>query len=106
MSFLDQVFHWFTTAGRWTGAGGILVRLGHQLELSAAVVVASAVIGVGVGLILGHTGRGSFLAINVANACRAIPSLALLTLLAIQPSIGLQASGLLAAFLALAPLRM
>jgi osmoprotectant transport system permease protein len=101
MHFLSHVVDFFTTAANWSGSDGILVRFGHQAELSAAVVVAAAVVGVGLGGWLGHSGRAGFLAVNAANAARAVPSLALLTLLAIQPSIGLRGSGFVASFLAL-----
>ncbi len=59
------------------------------------------VIGGGIGLVLGHTGRGGLVAVNAANAARAVPSLALLTLFAIVPWISLSWGGFLAAFLAL-----
>src|SRR5580692_3730553 len=90
MHFLSQVVDFFTTASNWSGSDGILVRFAHQAELSAAVVVAAAIAGAGLGGWLGHSGRAGFLAVNAANAARAVPSLALLTLLAIQPSIGLR----------------
>jgi osmoprotectant transport system permease protein len=99
MHFLSQVGNWL--ADNFSGSNGIWVRSVNQIELSAAVVVAAAVVGVGLGLVLGHSGRGGFLAVNSANAARAIPSLALLTLLALQPSIALKGHGFLAAFLAL-----
>jgi len=97
--FLSEVVHWFAT--NWRGPSGVLVLTRQQLELSAAVVVAASVAGVGLGLVLGHSGRGGFVAVNSANAARAVPSLALLTLLAIQPSIGLRWGGFLASFIAL-----
>jgi len=106
LSFLSRVWHWLTTAANWHGTDGILARLAHQAELSAAVVAAAAALGIGLGLVLGHLGRGNLVAINVANTLRAIPSLALLTLFAIAPAIGLKGSGFLAAFLALVPLAL
>ena len=60
--------------------------------------------GGGIGLVLGHTGRGGLVAVNAANAARAVPSLALLTLFAIVPWISLRWGGFLAAFLALVAL--
>jgi osmoprotectant transport system permease protein len=101
VNFLSGVFHWFGTGANWTGANGIPELFWRQLELSFAVVVAALVIGGGVGVILGHTGRGALLAVNAANAARAVPTLALLTLFAIQPSISLKWGGFLASFLAL-----
>jgi osmoprotectant transport system permease protein len=104
MSFLAHVFGWFTTAANWTGPQGIPVLFWHQLTLSVAVVVTAIAIGGGIGVVLGHSGRGGLLAVNAANAFRAVPTLALLTLLAIQPAISLKWDGFLAAWLALTAL--
>jgi osmoprotectant transport system permease protein len=101
MNFLDQVFHWFTTSANWTGTNGIPYLFLRQLELSAAVVAAALVVGGGIGVLLGHAGRGGLVAVNAANAVRAVPTLALLTLFAIDPSISLTWGGFLASFLAL-----
>ena len=103
MHFLVQVINWLTTGSNWTGSqytSGILTDLGNQLELSAVAIVAAIVVGVGIGATLGHTGKGSFIIVNGANAARAIPSVALLTLLAIQPVfVTLQQGAFLAAAL-------
>ncbi|MGA2036629.1 MAG: ABC transporter permease subunit [Acidimicrobiales bacterium] len=102
MQFLSHVAHFLTTASNWSGSDGILVRLGHQAELSAVGVLAAAVVGVGLGALLGHSGRGGFVVVNGANAARAVPSIALLTLLAIQPVFArLRAGGFLVSFIAL-----
>jgi osmoprotectant transport system permease protein len=101
VSFLAHVFGWLTSSANWTGPEGIPLLFWHQLTLSVAVVVTAVVLGGGLGMVLGHTGRGGVVAINAANAFRAVPTLALLTLLAIQPSISLKWNGFLAAWLAL-----
>jgi osmoprotectant transport system permease protein len=99
--FIASVASWFTTSANWKGSTGIPELLWRQTELSLAVVVGALVIGGGIGLVLGHTGRGGLVAVNAANAARAVPSLALLTLFAIVPWISLRWNGFLAAFLAL-----
>src|ERR1700733_256048 len=104
MSFLAHVFDWFTSSANWTGSQGIPTLFWNQLKLSVAVVVAAICLGGGLGGFLGHTGRGALLAVNAANAFRAVPTLALLTLLAIQPSISLRWDGFLASWLALTAL--
>jgi osmoprotectant transport system permease protein len=101
MHFIEAVFHWFTTAANWTGSNGILQLFYNQAKLSVAVVIAALIVGGGLGVILGHTGRGGLVAVNAANAFRAVPSLALLTLLAIVPSISLKWEGFLASWIAL-----
>jgi len=104
VSFVAHVFGWFTTAANWTGPQGIPTLFWHQLELSVAVVLGAIVLGGGLGVVLGHTGRGGLVAVNAANAFRAVPTLALLTLLAIQPAISLKWNGFLAAWIALTAL--
>jgi osmoprotectant transport system permease protein len=111
MSFIAHVFGWFTTSANWTGPQGIPTLFWHQFVLSVVVVLTATLLGGGLGVVLGHTGRGGLVAVNAANAFRAVPTLALLTLLAIQPAISLkpggslaQWSGFLAAWLALTAL--
>ena len=101
MDFIESVFHWFTTSANWTGPNGILQLFYNQAKLSVAVVIGALIIGGGLGVILGHTGRGGLVAVNAANAFRAVPTLALLTLLAIQPNISLKWDGFLASWIAL-----
>jgi osmoprotectant transport system permease protein len=101
MHFLGEVFGWFTTSANWSGPQGIPELFWSQLKLSFAVVVTALLFGGGLGVFLGHTGRGGLIAVNAANAFRAVPTLALLTLLAIQPAISLKWGGFLAAWLAL-----
>jgi osmoprotectant transport system permease protein len=104
MHFLAQVYDWFTASANWSGSQGIPQLFWHQLELSAAVVATALALGGGLGVILGHADRGGLVAVNAANAFRAVPTLALLTLLAIQPAISLKWSGFLAAWIALTAL--
>jgi osmoprotectant transport system permease protein len=52
----------------------------EHLELSGAAIAVAVVIAVPLGLWLGHRHRGSFLAINVANIGRALPSLAVIAI--------------------------
>ena len=99
--FVASVAAWFTTSANWKGSTGIPELVWRQAELSLAVVLGAVVIGGGIGVVLGHSGRGGLVAVNAANAARAVPSLALLTLFAIVPWISLRWGGFLAAFLAL-----
>ncbi|HEX4161999.1 MAG TPA: ABC transporter permease subunit [Acidimicrobiales bacterium] len=104
MSFLAHVFGWLTTSSNWWGSQGIVLLFWHQLTLSVAVVATAVVLGGGLGVFLGHTGRGGLVAVNAANAFRAVPTLALLTLLAVWPAISLRWNGFLAAWIALTAL--
>jgi osmoprotectant transport system permease protein len=98
MNFLSQVATFFTTGPNWTGSNGIVALSLEQAKLSAVAVLAAVIAGVGTGSLLGHSGRGSFAVVNAANAARAIPSFALLTLIAIQPAmVRLQEGGFITA---------
>jgi osmoprotectant transport system permease protein len=102
MNFVSQVAQFLTDGANWTGSNGVPALFFAQLRLSALAVVAAVVVGVALGSALGHSGRGSFVVLNAANAARAIPSFALITLLAIQPSIArLQQGGFVAASVAM-----
>jgi osmoprotectant transport system permease protein len=80
MSLLADVARWFADPEHWQGSHGIPVRILEHIELSALAVAVALVIAAPIALYLGHTGRGGFIAINVANIGRALPSLALLAL--------------------------
>ncbi|MEA2374168.1 MAG: osmoprotectant transport system permease protein [Thermoleophilaceae bacterium] len=58
----------------------LLDKTVEHLELSGAAIGISLLIAIPLGIVLGHLHRGSFLAINVANIGRALPSLAVIAL--------------------------
>jgi osmoprotectant transport system permease protein len=87
MSLAADVVEWFTTAEHWRGDFGVPHRLAEHAAMSAAAVLAAVVIGLPLGIWLGHRGRGGAVAINLANVGRAAPSLAILALT--QQAVGL-----------------
>lgn len=80
MTFLDFAWHWLIAPAQWHGAGGIPVRTLQQLGYTGASLLVAAVIALPLGVAIGHTGRGAFLVVNLANAWRSIPTLGLLVL--------------------------
>ena len=60
------------------GLGQIWDLMWPHLKLSGAAMAVACAISIPLGLWLGHTGKGAFLAINVSNVGRAVPSLALI----------------------------
>ena len=78
MELIGEVLAWFTDPANWTGTPGIPNRTFEHVWLSALTVLVGAAIALPVGLAIGHTGRGAFLAVSVANIGRALPSYSLL----------------------------
>ncbi len=83
MEFFGEVAGWFGDPANWSGQDGIPARLGEHLVLSIIPLVGAILIALPIGAWIGHTGRFTNLAINVANVGRAIPSLAILAFVAI-----------------------
>jgi len=104
VSFLLDVVTWFTAPEHWVGSDGIPNRIAEHLVLSAVTAIVAVLIALPLGVLFGHVGRGGFVAINIANVGRAMPSLALLALMlpvALSLKLGL---GFWPTFLALVPL--
>lgn len=85
---------WLTDPANWAGADGIPTRLLEHISISAAAVVVACLIAIPIGLWIGHTGRRAFIAINLANVGRAVPSYAVMAMilpisLSISPEYGL-----------------
>jgi osmoprotectant transport system permease protein len=78
MSALGALARWLSDAANWQGSHGIPTRVLEHIELSGLAVLVALLIAMPIALYLGHTGRAGFIAINVANIGRALPSLALL----------------------------
>jgi osmoprotectant transport system permease protein len=80
MEFFGEVGAWFADPANWMGRNGIPQRLLEHLAISGTALGIGLVIGLPLGLFIGHTGRGAFLAISLSNVGRAIPSLGMIGL--------------------------
>jgi len=87
MSLPAEVMEWFSTAEHWRGDFGVPHRLAEHALMSLAATVTAMVMGLPLGVWLGHRGQGGAVAINLTNVGRAVPSLAILAL--VQQAIGL-----------------
>jgi osmoprotectant transport system permease protein len=90
-----SVWEYLTTAASWQGEDGITHRLWEHVWISAASVFVACLIALPLGILLGHVGRGGGVAVNLANAGRAIPTLGIIVLFAVSP-IGLNTATLIA----------
>lgn len=89
MSILQLAWEWLVDSANWSGPDGIPVRLGQHLWYSGLALLLATLTALPLGLLIGHTGRGAFLAVNSANAARALPTLGLLVLVVLVLGIGL-----------------
>jgi osmoprotectant transport system permease protein len=81
MTTFSDAWDYLTTTRNWTGDGGMLELLLQQLLISVTALLVAVLVGLPIALWLGHRGRGGFLAINISNVGRAVPTFALLALL-------------------------
>jgi osmoprotectant transport system permease protein len=80
MNFVRQALSYLLTADNWKGPVGLAARTLEHLEYTAIAVAASALIAVPLGLIIGHTGRGTMLVVGAVNGLRSLPTLGVLLL--------------------------
>jgi osmoprotectant transport system permease protein len=85
VSVLGDLVDWFADPEHWTGPSGVPTRLLEHVGLTAAALGIACAVAVPLALWLGHVGRGGPLAVNLANVGRAVPTFAVLVLLAIGP---------------------
>lgn len=93
MTVLSDAWAYLTAGDSWTGDTGMLALLLQQLLLTVTALGLAMLVGLPVALWLGHLGRGGFLAINISNIGRAVPTFALLALLVTADFPGAQEFG-------------
>jgi osmoprotectant transport system permease protein len=81
VNLVSQTWQYLTDPANWQGQEGIWNLLVEQLLLSVTALLIAVVLGLPLALWLGHLGRGGFLAINISNMGRAVPTFALLAVL-------------------------
>jgi osmoprotectant transport system permease protein len=84
-SLLGQAVTWLLDPANWAGTSGAGNRLWEHVYVSILSIVIAAAVALPVALVLGHLGRGGALASAVANVGRAVPTLAILVMLALAP---------------------
>ncbi|MGW4572215.1 ABC transporter permease [Streptomyces tendae] len=89
MNVLHFVNAFFSDSAHWHGYDGIPGRLLEHVQYTLMALGLAAAVGLPVGLLTGHTGRGGNAVAFVATAARALPSFGLLVLIAVAVGIGL-----------------
>jgi osmoprotectant transport system permease protein len=76
---VTDVANWLSDSSHWTGPDGVPTRLREHLEYSLLAMLIAALIAIPLGLLIGHTRRGTFAVVAIANSFRALPTVGLLT---------------------------
>ncbi|MDX2342027.1 ABC transporter permease subunit [Micrococcus sp. 2A] len=87
---IADLFAWFADPAHWSGENGVPARVLEHLGYSALALLLAAAIALPVGVWIGHTGKGRRAVVALSSALRALPTLGLLTFLAIVLQIGLR----------------
>lgn len=89
MDLIGAVLQWFTDPVNWQGTDGVPNRVLEHVGYSITATIMALLIALPVGLLVGHTGRGGTLAINLSNVGRAVPSFGVIILAFLLLGIGL-----------------
>jgi osmoprotectant transport system permease protein len=90
MGWLTEAVAWLMDGANWTGSAGIPTLLAEHLRLTAVSLLLACLVALPLAIWLGHIGRGGVLAVQISNIGRAVPILALLTILVVAgPPFGL-----------------
>jgi osmoprotectant transport system permease protein len=89
VNVLTFVNAFFSDSAHWHGYDGIPTRLAEHVGYCLLALAVAAAIGLPVGLLTGHTGRGGNALAFLATAARALPSFGLLVLMFVVLGLGL-----------------
>ncbi|MBC8093592.1 MAG: ABC transporter permease [Pseudonocardia sp.] len=101
---VSDVVAWFGDPTNWTGDAGVPNRVLEHLQYSVVPLLIALLIAVPIGAAVGHTGRGGFAVVGIANGMRSLPELGVLCLLVIFTGVGLLPVTIALVILAIPPL--
>lgn len=88
MRLFIQAFDWLVDAEHYTGDNSIPARVLEHLWISISVLTIASAIAIPIGFLIGHTGRGRTVAVALSGAARALPTLGVLSIVALHWGIG------------------
>lgn len=87
MNYVQDAVRWLNDPLNWRGPNGISSLLVEHLQITFFAVLLAALVALPVGIGLGHVRRGGAFTVALANVSRAVPVLAVLTIL-VSTSVG------------------
>lgn len=91
MNFLLDAMQLLFEPDNWTGTTGLGARTLEHLVYTVIAILLSCLLALPLGFAIGYFGRGKNLAVAFTGVVRAIPTLGLLTLVALSTGLGLTA---------------
>ena len=104
MNLFAAAIGWILDPANYVGINAIPLRLGQHLVFTLVTLVIASAIAIPLGYLIGHTGRGRGLAVTTSGGLRAIPTLGLLTLVALWVGVGVVAPYVALTVLAIPPI--
>ncbi len=89
MNVLNLIQSFFSDGSHWHGYDGIPQRVWEHLQYTAGALAIAAAVGLPVGLVTGHTGRGGNALAFVSAGARALPTFGLLVLMFVWLGLGI-----------------
>jgi osmoprotectant transport system permease protein len=89
VNVLNFINSFFSDSAHWQGYDGIPARLGEHVQYTLLALGIAAAVGLPVGLLTGHTGRGGNALALIATSARALPSFGLMVLMFILLGLGM-----------------
>ncbi|UXY30635.1 ABC transporter permease [Streptomyces sp. HUAS TT20] len=90
MNVLNFIHAFFSDSSHWQNYDGIPTRITEHIQYSLEALALAAVIGLPVGLVTGHFGRGGNALALIATAGRALPTFGLLVLVVTWLGFGIE----------------
>jgi osmoprotectant transport system permease protein len=90
---ISQIVQFLTDSAHWSGPEGIPSRLAEHLKYCGIALALALVIGLPIGLLIGHTGKGTAVVAGIANSLRALPTIGLLIFFVVLISPHIQGKG-------------
>ncbi|MBA3233748.1 MAG: ABC transporter permease [Propionibacteriales bacterium] len=90
---INEIASFLGGSEHWTGPDGIPARLVEHLQYCAIALLIALVIALPLGLLIGHTGKGTAVVAGIANSLRALPTIGLLIFFVVLISPHIQGKG-------------
>ena len=91
MNYLTEALAWIADPANQSGPNGILAGWAAHMLYTLIDSGGAALMAIPIGYAVGHTGRGSGLVVGATGAARALPTLGVLTLIALLAGVGIGA---------------